>query len=45
MNDILVAGIVTAMFSYMAYPEVKRVASRVLVKVSERAKHHRGYGG
>ena len=30
MDDILVTGVVIAMFSYMAYPEVERVANRVL---------------
>jgi hypothetical protein len=45
MDDILVAGVVFAMFSYMAYPEVKRVACRVRVKANERAKYYRGYRG
>ena len=42
MDDILVAAVITTMFSYMAYPEVKRVACRVLVKPNERAKYDRG---
>jgi hypothetical protein len=45
MDDILVAAVVIAMFSYMAYPEVKRVAFRVRVKANERAKYYRGYRG
>jgi hypothetical protein len=31
-DDILVAGVIIAMFSYMAYPQVERVTSRVLVR-------------
>jgi hypothetical protein len=45
MDDVLVAAVVIAMFSYMAYPDVKRVVSRMLVKASERSKHDRGYRG
>jgi hypothetical protein len=45
MDDILVAAVVIAMFSHMAYPDVTRVVSRVLVKASERSKHDRGYRG
>jgi hypothetical protein len=45
LDDILVAAVIGAMLFFMAYPEVKRVARRVLVKASERTKHHRGYRG
>jgi hypothetical protein len=45
MDDILVAAVVIAMFSYMAFPDVTRVVSRVLVKASEPSKHGRGYRG
>jgi hypothetical protein len=41
MDDILVAAVITTMFSYMAYPEVKRIA-RVRVRANERAKYDRG---
>ena len=45
IDDILVAAVIISMFFYMAYPEVKRVARRVLVKASDRPKNHRGYRG
>jgi len=45
MDDILAATVVIAMFFYMAYPEVKRVACRVRVKASERIKYDRGDRG
>ena len=45
IDDILVASIIIAMFVYMAYPEVKRVASRVRIKANEPAKHYRGHRG
>jgi hypothetical protein len=45
VDDIRVAAVIISMFFYMAYPEVKRVAFRVLVKTNESAKHYRGYRG
>jgi hypothetical protein len=41
MDDMLVATVIIAMFSYVAYPEVKRVACRVRVKANERTKYDR----
>jgi predicted PurR-regulated permease PerM len=45
LDGILVAAVIGAMLFYMAYPEVKRVARRVLVKASDRPKNRRGYRG
>jgi hypothetical protein len=45
LDDILVAAVIGAMLFFMAYPEVKRVARRVLVKASDRPKNRRGYRG
>jgi hypothetical protein len=45
LDDILVAAVIGAMLFFMAYPEVKRVARRVLVKAGDRPKNHRGYRG
>jgi hypothetical protein len=45
MDDVLVAAVVIAMFSYMAYPDVAQGVSRMLVKASEPSKHDRGYRG
>ena len=45
IGDILVAAVIISMLLYMAYPEVKRVASRVRIKANEPAKHYRGHRG
>ncbi len=45
LDDIFVAAVIGAMLLYMAYPEVKQAARRVLVKARTRAKYHRDYPG
>jgi hypothetical protein len=48
MDDILVTAVVISMFLAMAgytYPELKRVACRVLGNANQRDKYYRGYRG
>jgi hypothetical protein len=45
MDDILVIAVAAAMFFYTAYPKVKRVACRVLVKAKQRDEYYRKYRG
>jgi hypothetical protein len=45
MDDVLVTALVATMFIYMAYPRLKRMASRVRVKTNPRDKYYRGYRG
>ena len=45
MDDILVIAVVAAMFFYMAYPKVQRVARRVRATAKQRDNYYREYRG